>query len=125
MTEANKPLTKDDWLTVGMTLAIISLAAFLLWVLPNDEAHSERTNRIGAMTDAQLFVKRHLKAPSTAKFAWSVDEYSIDSLGSGRWKVSSYVDAQNGFGSMIRSRWDVTLRENEDGSATLEHISIR
>ena len=76
------------------------------------------------MTAAQLFVERHLKAPSTAEFPWGIDEYSIASLGDGRWKVSSYVDAQNGFGAMVRSRWNVTLRENENGSVTLEDIDI-
>jgi len=31
------------------------------------------------------------------------------SLGGGRYRVQSYVDAQNSFGAMIRTRYDCTV----------------
>jgi len=125
MTEAKKELTKQDWLNIAIMLAVIAAIVFTVWALANSEESVERTTRFSARSHAQTFVKRHLKAPATAEFPWSPDEYSIVSLGDGRWKVSSYVDAQNGFGAMVRSRWDVTLRRKEDGSAWLEDINIR
>jgi len=63
-----------------------------------------------AITFAQTFVKRLLKAPSTASFPWSFNEYDVSDLGGGRWRVSGYVDAQNGFGAMLRSRWTVEMQ---------------
>lgn len=56
---------------------------------------------------AQKLVKAQLKAPSTAKFPSA--EYTATDLGGGRWRVSSYVDAQNGFGAMLRSQWTVEM----------------
>jgi hypothetical protein len=123
MTEAKKQLTKQDWLNIAIMLAFIGAVVFMVWALANGE-ESLDTARFSARSHAQTFVKRHLKAPATAEFPWGTDEYSIVSLGDGRWKVSSYVDAQNGFGAMVRSRWDVTLRRKEDGSARLEDINI-
>lgn len=50
------------------------------------------------------FVKNQLKAPSTAKFPW-YDDSCVDSLGNSRYRVTSYVDAQNSFGAMLRSNY--------------------
>jgi hypothetical protein len=56
-------------------------------------------------------VRRRLKSPSSASFPWSFDEYSVTDLGLGHWRVSGYVDAQNGFGATIRTRWSVEMQD--------------
>lgn len=63
---------------------------------------------------AERYVQAALKAPSTAKFPGTVleaDQWSI-----GRYKdifqVSSYVDSQNSFGAMIRSKFVVEMSYN-------------
>lgn len=56
---------------------------------------------------AQRFVKDRLKAPSTADFPWSAT--AVTPNGHCRHMVLGYVDAQNGFGAMIRSNWIVDL----------------
>ena len=128
MTEPKKQLTKEEWSKAALGLvafiAIVVMVVVVVWAGANSEEYAEDTARTSARSHAQTFVKRHLKAPATAEFPWGMDEYSIVSLGDGRWKVSSYVDAQNGFGAMVRSQWDVTLRRKEDGSAWLEDINI-
>ena len=50
-------------------------------------------------------VEQELKSPSTAKFKGMFDDplSDVTSLSSGRYRVESWVDAQNGFGAMIRS----------------------
>lgn len=86
------------------------------------QGSSDYSDKIGAMTTAQEIIKRELKSPSTADFPWSIDEYVITNLGGNRWTVSGYVDAQNGFGAMIRSDWNVTFAERESGSKT--HVAV-
>jgi hypothetical protein len=56
------------------------------------------------------FVKRMLKAPATAEFG---DEVATH-LGSEKYRVSGYVDAQNAFGAKLRSTWTCTV-QNTDG----------
>lgn len=58
---------------------------------------------IGAWIDCRSFVTKNLKAPSTAEFPLSnADGVRITRLASGRWLVVGFVDAQNGFGAMLR-----------------------
>lgn len=61
---------------------------------------------------AQQFVLRGLKAPSTAKFPTL--PYEAKNMGDGFYKVKSYVDSQNSFGAMIRSDWTVDMALVED-----------
>lgn len=51
---------------------------------------------------AKDFVTRRLKCPRTAKWPWFVKENHTRHLGNGRYQISSYLDAQNGFGALIR-----------------------
>ncbi len=52
---------------------------------------------------AQVFVKRQLKAPSTAKFPYCSTATIVHD--GNTWTVLSYVDAQNSFGAMLRSEF--------------------
>jgi hypothetical protein len=52
-------------------------------------------------------VKDRLKAPATADFPW--DAVRTKELGSCRFQVEAYVDAQNSFGAMIRTRYSATM----------------
>ncbi len=76
---------------------------------------------------SQHFVKEKVKAPSTAQFP-SFDFQSIH-LGEGRYKVTSYVDAQNSFGAMIRTNYTAILKYNSGDWAdyrnwTLEDLKL-
>ena len=57
--------------------------------------------------DAKAIITKALKAPSTAKFPSS--SYATITRYSDGYKVSSYVDSQNGFGAMLRSDWSVVF----------------
>lgn len=60
----------------------------------------------------QSFVKKHLKAPSSAKFS---NPYSDDGASFQRrvdentFHVGGWVDSQNGFGAMIRTTWEAQV----------------
>lgn len=67
---------------------------------------------------AQRAVEKHLKSPKSADFpdcGWSLEKYKIKASPDRKtfW-VQGYVDAQNGFGAMIRSKWVVQLSRSQD-----------
>lgn len=69
---------------------------------------------VDAFTYAQIFVKENLKAPATAKFA-GLGESRIERLPDGEtYKVYSYVDSQNSFGAMLRSKYYVKVIVKSD-----------
>ena len=63
---------------------------------------------------AQNVVESRLKSPSTADFC-SYPEATVTDLGSNRYKITGYVDAQNSFGAVVRSYFTVTLTLTKNG----------
>ncbi len=62
----------------------------------------------GASLICQQFVGDRLKAPASAKFP-ETSKDTVRDLGAGKFNVVSYVDAQNGFGALIRNRYDCSV----------------
>ena len=56
---------------------------------------------------AKRFVEKQLRAPSTASFPRMPEQQAY--IGECAWQVLSYVDAQNGFGAMVRTHWLITM----------------
>lgn len=64
-----------------------------------------------AFVMSQGFVKRQLKAPSTAAFPYiTADGVKVAKFGSCQFAVIAYVDSQNSFGAKIRSRYAMKVR---------------
>lgn len=63
---------------------------------------------------AKLIVEDYLKAPSTAKFCKQSDA-TVTHLGNGEYMVTGWVDAENSYGTMIRSDFVVTYTATEKG----------
>lgn len=61
------------------------------------------------------FMKERLKAPATAKFPYYKDFVSRPN-GPDEFEISSYVDAQNAYGAMIRISFDCTVRKDAAGT---------
>ena len=67
---------------------------------------------------ATNFVKRELKSPATAKFPYTSDrDVKIVKLAECRFQILSYVDSQNSYGAMLRSRFTVTMDGAPDGKS--------
>lgn len=64
-----------------------------------------------AFVMSQKFVRNRLKAPSTAQFPHSS---STREIGKCRYEVTAYVDAQNAFGAMLRTRYSAVMQYNGD-----------
>lgn len=59
-----------------------------------------------AVAIAQDEVKSRLKSPSSAKFPWSFDEYTITKSGD-IFTVNSYVEAKNSYGTLLKIKYIV------------------
>ena len=77
---------------------------------PSSPAHDKAM----AWVMAQSFIEQRLKAPSTAKWPWGYDDKVLD-LGGGRYKVKGYVDSENGFRAMIRTRFTLDMQYTPQG----------
>lgn len=73
-------------------------------------------NLSGAWVMAQEFVLKSLKSPSTAKFPFSrsSEGVNISTLGNKRYSVSGWVDAQNSYGAVVRTKWNCTVVDKGD-----------
>jgi hypothetical protein len=80
--------------------------------------NASRSNSSSDTTDAWIFTKelirRELSSPSTAKFEFA-GHRGVKYLGNNRYSFSSYVDSQNGFGAMVRTRFSGIIRETNNG----------
>ena len=68
---------------------------------------------IAAWNISKVFVKKYLKAPKTADFgSWSEQrpDDCVTELGGDKFKCSGWVDAQNSFGAMLRTRFICVVR---------------
>lgn len=64
-------------------------------------------DKFDAFVIAENAVKEKLKAPSTAQFC-TTTEATIGRNGN-TWTVKGWVDAQNGYGAMVRANFVVTF----------------
>lgn len=75
---------------------------------------------------AQLLVEDGLKAPSTAEFPgapYSEPDWRINKNGE-RYIVTSWVDAENSFGAMVRSNYTIVYDWNGDEESDPEVVSF-
>jgi hypothetical protein len=105
-------------------LFFIGVGLVLNATLPKSAAMNT-TNRFAACDMAQDFVRDRLKAPSTAQFASCGGSDTTITHNSDDWAVTSWVDAQNGFGALIRSDYHVYMTYNPNSDTwTLTGIGI-
>lgn len=84
-----------------------------------EKAEDERTM---AWVMAKEFVTRGLKSPGTANFGevfkgtYQSPSDHVRSLGPGRYEAQGWVDSQNGFGALVRTKFRVTMRRDGDGT---------
>lgn len=92
-------------------VVLLGMIMVVLWILfPKSEVRTvppksePRYDAFTAQSACESFVKRTLKAPSTATFA-PHNVLQISGTGTGPWTVVGYVDAQNSFGAMLRQNY--------------------
>ena len=97
---------------------LLSLAGLLVFVFlavgstdsktsSDPNAWKTEDNKSMAYIMMEDFVKQRLKSPSTAKFPGVFDGKldHVTALGNQTYRIVSYVDAQNSFGAMMRTKF--------------------
>jgi hypothetical protein len=76
----------------------------------------------GAIVYCHQFIEDRLQSPSSADFP-SNSEHQVTEVGEQRWRVSSYVDAENAFGASLRTDWTCEISYDESAETwTLEDL---
>lgn len=108
----------DLFINPNKTVAEIKMGEFELYQNGNiiekfDDFVVTSDEQLKYQAKSEEVVRKVLKAPSTAKF-YGLRHYDMDKL-HGILTVSSYVDAQNSFGAMIRSTFIIQYDTKDNG----------
>lgn len=106
------------WFIVVVSCVITFVCLLKTCTSSNKNSYGGSFSSFNTSADAKVCaedaVKQVLKSPSTAKFCPSYEMTAVN-MGGSKWEVTGYVDAQNTFGTFIRSNWTVTLELTEEG----------
>lgn len=98
--------------TIWIALFVLLFLVYLCSQGDSDDAPEVyMPDSMDAYVMAKQLMEKRLKAPATADFA-SFSESRVTSSGLNEWTVESYVDSQNGFGALIRTRFTITMTVN-------------
>lgn len=104
---------------------LLALFAITSILSPATSGKDSGPDDVDACVMSRVFVKRNIKSPSTAKFPICDEPDARVKQANGTWIVSSYVDAQNGFGATIRANTVVRMTHNSSSDTwTLVDIAI-
>lgn len=101
---------------------LLLLFGFVIWLIVPSQPKKGQDKET-AFYSANDYVTKNLKCPSTAKFPLYDDSY-VKKEGDSTYLVVGYVDAQNGFGAMIRSKYVVKMISKGDDAYTVEYCFI-
>lgn len=94
---------------------------------PRDpNAWKTEDNKSMAYIMMEDFVKRRLKSPNTAEFPGVFDRRldHVTSLSDHKYRIVSYVDAQNSFGVQIRTRFVGEIQQVSDDQWQLISLNL-
>lgn len=94
---------------------------------PKDpNAWKTEDNKSMAYIMMEDFVKNRLKSPSTAEFPGVFDGKldHVTSLGGQKYRIASYVDAQNTFGGTMRTRFIGEIQQVSDNEWRLISLNL-
>lgn len=80
----------------------------------DEEDEKECSNDIPAFVMSQDFVRKNLKAPSTADFpSMASDGVQVHYLGNCTHEILAYVDADNSFGTKLRTKYYIKIQRKK------------
>lgn len=128
--EAASAEHRSDPASVGFGVIFVSLLPILLltWLFwPSSDSPSKPAlpahDESGAWVMCKEFIERRLKSPKSADYPWYRSEY-VTRLGGARYRVESYVEAQNSFGAEIRNYFSCTVRWAGGDEWRLEDLTM-
>lgn len=110
-----KPVSRQATVLVLLGLGLFIAAA------ANVPRDGKGTDNFEVISTCRAVVEKVLKAPSTAKFISGED--SVRRREDGSINVSGYVDAQNGFGAMLRNEYECEVVQ-VGGGLKVQHAGL-
>ena len=121
ITPEEKAARNKNRLGIGcLTIFMLFLIA-VVWAVTSDDY--KKPDGVEAFVASQNFVKERLKAPSTAKFP-TYDQAEVVTNDNKRFKITSYVDAQNSLGATVRTRYVCIITHVNGNQWQLDHIQL-
>lgn len=97
----------------GVVISMVAVVFAAAWAYGSREVDRSPKppvfDEVSAQLACQRFVSARLKSPATASFA-PFSEQSIVEMYPGKFNVSAWVDSQNSFGAMLRTRYLCEVR---------------
>jgi len=116
-------------MTAGCGCLLFIVLAIVVGLAINHQSPEERQAKgardqaLDAYFMAQEFVKANLKTPATAKFPlYPNPGIGIIRQDDGGWLISGYVDSQNAFGALIRTKFICAIKEETEGKWRLQTL---
>lgn len=104
--------------TIGGCSILIVFALILFFIVKScispDETEIRAKEEKAAFYSSQEYVKQNIKSPSTAKFP-PYDKSYVTRFNDSTYVVKSYLDAQNGFGAMLRANYSCIILFRKTG----------
>lgn len=104
-------------------VVVVALMAGLGVLVVGGMAARQGVTNADATHACRDVVESRLRAPSTASWAW-LDDEKVARAADGTFTVRSYVDAQNGFGAQIRTRYTCVVRPPAPDGKTWHLVSL-
>ena len=102
--------TSETWkLAQGVALLFVAGCWFATTMKSSNQESTGHGLEAAATVEVHGFVMNGLKSPSTADFPWD-DVSKMQERSAFTYELSSYVDSQNGFGTMIRTYYTAIVR---------------
>ncbi len=104
------------------SLSCVFLVILMVLCITGCGTSSDEFDEFDAQVVAESEVKERLKSPSTADFS-PYRETSITQDGN-EWRVEGWVDAQNGFGAIIRSEYTVKFTMTGEDTYIVDYCYV-
>lgn len=105
---------------LGVVIGLI----FLLTLIGGSMSSSDTLDlQIEVTMACENFVKERLKAPGSAKFAGLADQ-EVFRMPDGSYSVLSWVDAQNSYGALLRTKYGCSVRQSPNGQWQLQELEM-
>lgn len=115
-------LSWRDPRVIAVPVAIVLAIAYAAYNWNSFPATPAPADAFDAYTACTRFVDGRLKAPASARHQ-EYRDVAISHPAGGGFRVRGHVDSQNGFGAMLRSRWECEVAF-EGRTARLKHLAI-
>ncbi|PWR08559.1 hypothetical protein DKT68_15190 [Micromonospora acroterricola] len=104
------------WIAAAVLVGLVAVGGLAYALMPSDEDE--------AVERCQAAISGQLKSPATAEYADDVTVSGEEGNFGTYYEVTGQVDAENGFGALVRGDYRCKVQREQDGSWTVTESSF-